>query len=79
MYYGIPAPDGTLVFPVGPTGYESRWICGPDRYEEMSAEGLIEWHHDIRSDEREHWQVYQKFYLEGRLKQPSELVAWTGG
>ena len=73
MYYGIPAPDGTLVYPVGPTGYESRWICGRDRYEEMAAEGLIEWHHNIRDDERDHWQVYQKFYLEGRLKQPSNL------
>ena len=76
MYYGIPAPDGRLVYPVGPTGYESRWICGPDRYEEMAAEGLIEWHHDIGRDERERWQVYQKFYLDGRLKQPSNL--WDG-
>ena len=73
MYYGIPAPDGTLAYPVGPTGYESRWICGRDRYEEMAAEGLIEWHHDIGGDGSEHWQVYQKFYLEGRLKQPSNL------
>ena len=72
MYYGIPAPDGTLVYPVGPTGYESRWICGPNRYEEMAAEGLIEWQ-NIGGDGRERWQVYQKFYLDGRLKQPSNL------
>ena len=63
MYYGIPAPDGTLVYPVGPTGYESRWICGRNRYEEMAAAGLIEWQH-IVDEGREHWQVYQKFYLE---------------
>ena len=72
MYYGVTAPDGSVVFPIGPTGYESRWICGRDRYEEMVAEGLIEWQR-IDSGGTTTWQVYQKFYLEGRLKQPSNL------
>ena len=72
MYYAVTAPDGTLVFPVAPAGYESRWICGKDRYEEMLADGLIEWQ-KVTRDSREIWQVYQKFYLEGRLKQPSNL------
>lgn len=75
MYYGIPAPDGTLLYPVGPTGYQSRWICGQERYEEMRAANLIEWQ-CITREGSEHWQVYQKFYLEGRLKQPSNL--WDG-
>jgi len=30
MYFPIEAPDGTLVYPIGPTGYESRWICNPE-------------------------------------------------
>ena len=30
MYFPITAPDGTEVYPIGPTGYESRWICSPD-------------------------------------------------
>jgi len=72
MYYGVIAPDGTEVYPVGPTGYESRWICGRDRYDEMVSEGLIEWQH-VEKDGTRSWQVYQKFYLEGRLKQPSNL------
>jgi adenine-specific DNA-methyltransferase len=38
----------------------------------MLAEGLIEWQ-KVTKDGREVWQVYQKFYLEGRLKQPSNL------
>ena len=72
MYYGLTAPDGSVVFPIGPTGYESRWICGRDRYEEMVSKGLIEWQR-VGSGGTTTWQVYQKFYLEGRLKQPSNL------
>ena len=26
MYYSLAAPDGTKIFPMGPTGYESRWM-----------------------------------------------------
>jgi adenine-specific DNA-methyltransferase len=72
MYFGLTAPDGSVVFPIGPTGYQSRWICGQDRYEEMASEGLIEWQR-IESGGTSVWQVYQRFYLEGRLKQPSNL------
>jgi adenine-specific DNA-methyltransferase len=72
MYYPMIAPDGTAIYPIAPAGYQSRWICGKDRYEEMKSEGLIEWHEMERSG-KTGWQVYQKFYLEGRLKQPSNL------
>lgn len=72
MYFGIAAPDGTVVYPVAPEGYESRWRCGRSRYEEMLAEGLVEWQ-TVQRDGKSTWQVYQKFYLEGRLKQPSNL------
>jgi adenine-specific DNA-methyltransferase len=72
MYFGVSAPDGTVVSPIGPGGYESRWICGRDRFNEMEAEGLIEWQ-QVDRDGVPAWQVYQKFYVEGRLKQPSNL------
>ncbi|MCC6681911.1 MAG: site-specific DNA-methyltransferase [Phycisphaeraceae bacterium] len=72
MYYPVIAPDGQKVYPIAPAGYESRWICGKDRYEEMVEAGLIEWQ-QVTKDGRKCWQVYQKFYLEGRLKQPSNL------
>lgn len=70
MYYGVTAPDGTEVFPIAPSGYESRWRCAPSRYEELLSENRIEWKHG-----KDGWKVYQKFYLEGRTKQPSNL--WT--
>ncbi len=71
MYYPLIAPDGTKVFPIGPTGYESRWICGKEKFDELVEGNLIEW----RQNENKEWNVFQKFYLEGRLKQPGNL--WT--
>ena len=72
MYYPLIAPDGTEVFPIAPAGYDSRWICGKKKYQELNDAGLIEW---IKKSNGEvsQWHVYQKFYLEGRLKQPSNL------
>ena len=43
MYYGVVAPDGTVIYPMAPSGYESRWRCGEDRYKELEAQNLIEW------------------------------------
>jgi len=78
MYYGLTAPDGTIVHPKAPAGYESRWICGKGRYDEMLADGLIEWQ-QVAKEGKPTWQPYQKFYLEGRLKQPSNLWAELEG
>lgn len=69
MYYGVIAPDGTEVFPKGPTGYDSRWICGLPKYNEMVAQGLIEW----KQNRDGNWLPYQKFYLENRTKAPGNL------
>ena len=69
MYYGVVAPDGTEVFPKGPTGYDSRWICGLPKYNEMVAQGLIEW----KQNREGNWLPYQKFYLENRTKAPGNL------
>jgi adenine-specific DNA-methyltransferase len=74
MYYGVQDPDGNLVYPIGPGGYESRWICGKDRFSEMIAEGLVAWRKVDRGNGME-WHPYQKFYLDGRAKRPSNL--WT--
>lgn len=74
MYFPVEAPDGSSVYPVGPGGYESRWICGRDRFDEMSRDGLIQWKR-VQRPEGESWHPFQKFYLEGRDKRPSNL--WT--
>ncbi|MBO5830850.1 MAG: site-specific DNA-methyltransferase [Alistipes sp.] len=72
MFFPITAPDGTLVYPMGPTGYESRWICSPETVSRMQAEGMLAWKKVARNGE-EQWQVYQKFYLENRTKAAGNL------
>ena len=74
MYFAIAGPDGADVFPVAPEGYASRWRCGESRYKQLVAEGMIEWKNQD-DDGSTGWRPYQKFYLEGRKKQPSNL--WT--
>lgn len=75
MYYAVIAPDGTETYPIGPGGYESRWRCSAATYEKLIDTGFIEWK-KIKEDSVMVWKPYQKFYLDGRTKQPSNL--WTG-
>jgi adenine-specific DNA-methyltransferase len=75
MYYKLTDPDGGEVWPIGPGGYQSRWRCSGDTYIELNAANRIEWKR-ITEDGVTNWKPYQKFYLEGRLKQPSNL--WQG-
>lgn len=75
MHYAVQAPNGDMIFPIGPGGYESRWRCGLASYEELKANHLIEWK-QVSENGSMVWKPYQKFYLEGRLKQPSNL--WQG-
>ena len=72
MFYPVTAPDGTLVYPKGPTGYDSRWICGEPKYKELVKNHLIAWK-KVEQNGNIRWNVYQKFYLEGRLKAPGNL------
>lgn len=63
MYFPIYSPDGTPVYPIGPSGYQSRWICGRDKVIEMEKTGFLEWK-NIEGN----WSVYHGSYLEGRFK-----------
>ena len=74
MYYPITGPDGVKVFPLGPGGYESRWRCSFQRYRQLEEEKRIDWK-QIDVNGTVQWRPYQKFYLEGRKKQPTNL--WT--
>ena len=72
MFFPIEAPDGTKVYPFGPTGYESRWICSPETVEELKRKHLIYWKKTETADGVK-WTVYQKYYLENRTKAPGNL------
>ena len=68
MYYGIKAPDGSIIWPKGPTGYDSRWRVGEETYKKMLLNNEIFFK---KTDSG--YGVYYKFYLEGRTKRPSNL------
>ena len=72
MYYGVLAPDGAEVFPIGPTGYESCWRFERATYERLLKEDIIIWKKTTRNSE-EVWWPYVKYYLEDRTKRPSPL------
>ena len=69
MYFGVEAPDGSKIYPKGPSGYDSRWVVGPSTYQKMLKEGKIAW----KKNKDGEWQPYQKFYLDGRTQQPSNI------
>ena len=72
MYYPMIAPDGSEIYPYGPTGYESRWICAPETAQTLVDNGMIEWKQTERNGETT-WHPYQKFYLENRTKAPGNV------
>ncbi|ARN78238.1 type III restriction endonuclease subunit M [Nonlabens spongiae] len=72
MYYPITSPKGDKVFPIGPSGYESRWRCSSDTFDDLESKGMIEWSENKEGE----LLPYLKFYLEGRTKQVGNL--WTG-
>ena len=69
MFYGVEGPDKKVVFPKGPTGYDSRWRLAKETYLQLEKEGKIEW----KKNNKGEYQPYMKFYLEGRTKQAGNL------
>ncbi len=71
MFFPIVAPDGSDVYPYGPTGYESRWRVGPQKVQQMIKDDMLY----FKKDKEGKWKVYYKFYSENKSKRPSNL--WT--
>ena len=69
MFFPILAPDGTEVYPYGPSGYESRWRVGPEKVKQMIKNNMLY----FKKDNIGKWKVYYKFYAEGKTKRPSNL------
>jgi len=69
MYFPIVGPDGNDIYPIGPTGYESRWRVGPDTVKKMIENDELY----FKKDKDGTYKVYYKYYLENRTKRPSNL------
>lgn len=80
MFYSIEAPDGTKVYPFGPSKYLSRWRVSKESYNKLIQENMIVWkkqtnYENINIDGyiKSPWVPYVKYYLKGRTKQISNL------
>ena len=72
MWYGVVDPDGNVVYPIAPAGYEGRWRFEEKSYKKLKEDNYILWKKSKRGD-KEIWWPYVKYYLEGRTKRPSPL------
>lgn len=69
LYYPLTAPDGSVVYPIGPGGYDSCWRTNKKQFDKWVQEEVIEW----KKNEQGEFKPYVKYYLEGRTKQVSNL------
>ena len=81
MFYPIVAPDGSQVYPFGPTNYLSRWRVAKNTFEQLSNDNMIIWKEGKNEEnlvvdgyKKSKWIPYVKYYAEGRTKQVSNLL-----
>lgn len=70
MFYPVTTPDGTDIYPLAPEGWESRWVCSKETYEELYKNNFIEWRKVIDNG-KILWKVYQKHYIGESVKYAS--------
>lgn len=80
MFYSITAPDGSIVYPFGPSNYLSRWRVSKESYDKLLKDDKIVWKKNenvelsiVEGFKKSIWIPYVKYYLEGRTKQVSNL------
>ena len=85
MFYAVIAPDGSEVYPFGPSNYLSRWRVSKESYDELCKNDMIIWkkfdEEPITVDgfTKSAWKPYVKYYLQGRTKQISNLFTDVEG
>ncbi|MCL4835828.1 MAG: site-specific DNA-methyltransferase [Caldilineaceae bacterium] len=69
LYYPLEAPDGTLVYPIRPSGVEGNWRWSQATYKANLKQDIVEW---VRTTDT--WQVYVKQYLDEDATRPPETI-----
>lgn len=69
LWFALPAPDGTEVYPYKPDGTEGCWRWSMDTYIENQKHGIVEW---VKTDTG--WQAYAKQYLDTDAAKPPETL-----
>lgn len=69
LWFALPAPDGTEVYPYKSDGTEGCWRWSMETYRENEQKGIVEW---VRSENG--WQAYAKQYLDTDAAKPPETL-----
>lgn len=69
LWFALPAPDGTEVYPYKPDGTEGCWRWSMETYKENEQKGIVEW---VRTENG--WQAYAKQYLDTDAAKPPETL-----
>lgn len=69
LWFALPAPDGTEIYPVKPDGTEGCWRWSMETYKENEQQGMVEW---VETDNG--WQAYAKQYLDTDAVKPPETL-----
>lgn len=69
LWFALPAPDGTEVYPYKPDGTEGCWRWSMETYRENEQKGIVEW---VRTENG--WQAYAKQYLDTDAVKPPETL-----
>lgn len=69
LWFALPAPDGTEVYPYKPDGTEGCWRWSMDTYIENEKQGIVEW---VKTETG--WQAYAKQYLDVDATKPPETL-----
>lgn len=69
LWFALPAPDGTSVYPYKPDGTEGCWRWSLETYLENEQQGTVEW---VKTENG--WQAYAKQYLDTDAVKPPETL-----
>ena len=69
LWFPLPAPDGTEVYPYKPDGTEGCWRWSLETYRQNEQQGIVEW-----AKTENGWQPYAKQYLDTEAVKPPETL-----
>jgi len=73
LFYPIPAPDGTELYPIRPDGTEGCWRMKRSKYNKLLSQNLIEW-----INTKNGWQPYVKQFHDSNATRPY-MTIWQHG
>lgn len=69
LWFALPAPDGTSVYPYKPDGTEGCWRWSLETYLANEQQGIVEW---VKTENG--WQAYARQYLDTDAVKPPETL-----